>query len=79
MKKGRLLKPFFLFEAKIRIIIYHNLITSKEGIRMSDSSKADIPLGVPFMGGSDDPSPIIGCESEDGGTSQDGDEDGPGV
>jgi hypothetical protein len=45
---------------------------------MSDNDKAHIPIGVPFMGGSDDPSEIIGAESADGSVPSDEDAD-PGV
>jgi hypothetical protein len=34
-----------------------------------------LPLGVPFIGGSDDPSEIVGCESSEGGESSSEDDD----
>jgi hypothetical protein len=47
---------------------------------MCDNDNVNLPLGVPFMGGSDDPSDIVGTEGEEeGGEDQSCDDMNPGV
>jgi hypothetical protein len=46
---------------------------------MSDNDKAHIPIGVPFVGGSDDPSDLVGLfddDEEDGEESEEGGDPG---
>jgi hypothetical protein len=35
--------------------------------KMTDDKSVPLPFGVPFIGGSDDPSEIVGTESSEGG------------
>jgi hypothetical protein len=34
---------------------------------MANDDSVSLSLGVPFIGGSDDPSEVVGCESSEGG------------